>query len=163
MSACAWHDAPPAARILCAGDKLGDPIQMQCCLEGPLDFVIISGADEAATALAGESPFDVIILDQHIERLGGRSFLDRLRDHSPEAERLIVVHHTDQAMRDMLEGESRVMRLLQAPLADDVLCGAVADALLRHRARALRASTLPSVTPMGGNPCCTAQMERRVP
>ena len=161
MSAPAWHDDPPAARVLCAGDDLGDLIRMQCCLEGNLDFVIVANADEANSALAGEPSFDVIILDQHFEQLGGRTFLERLRRHSPEAERLVVVHHVDQAISEMLDSDCRVMRLLHAPFADDVLCDAVADALLRHRARALRASALPRVTPMGGNPCCTAPMERR--
>jgi DNA-binding NtrC family response regulator len=159
MSASAWQDAPPAARVLCAGEDLGDLIQMQCCLDGQFDFVIITSAEEATAALMFEDSFDVLILDQRLEQLGGGRLLERLRRHSPDAERLIVVHRAEEISK-MLESECRVMRLLPAPFAADALCSAVADALLRHRARALRASALPRVTPMGGNPCCTAPKER---
>ena len=155
-AAFAWHDDVADARILCAGNELGDLIQVQCRLEGELDFTIIASQAEADAALASEPPFDIIIVDQRLSRLGGRAFIEKLRRHSPDAERLIIVRRLDQAVREMMENDGRVMRLLHAPLPADVLCGAVADALLRHRARALRASAAPRVTPMGGMPCCTS-------
>ncbi len=133
---------------------------MQGCLDPELDYVIVTSADEANVALTVEPSFDVVILDQRLERLGGLTFLEQLRRHSPDAERLIIVHQGDQAASEMLESDCRVMRLLHSPFADDVLFEAVVDALLRHRARTLRASALPRVTPMGGNPCCTAVAPR---
>ena len=157
MSASAWHDAAPNARVLCAGGDLGELIQMQCCLGSDLDFVIVANPSEAQSALFTEAPFDLIILDQRIEQLGGSRFVERLRRHSPDAERLVIVHQEiDAVIAGMIESDCRVMRVLQAPFADEVLCGAVADALLRHRARMMRASAVPRVTPMGGNPCCTS-------
>lgn len=85
-----------------------------------------------------------------------RSFVEKLRRHSPDAERLIIVRRLDRTIRKMQENDGRVMGLLRAPFPAEVLCGAVSDALLRHRARALRASAVASVTPMGGSPCCTS-------
>ena len=61
MSAPAWHDDPANARLLCAGDDLGELIRMQCCLDADLDFIIIASADEATAALTAEASFDVII------------------------------------------------------------------------------------------------------
>ena len=154
-AALAWHDSATAARILCAGDDICDLIQVQCRLEGELDFAIIASEEEVEAALAVESAFDIVIIDQRIGRLGGRAFSEKLRRHSPEAERLVIVHYVDVEVAELLESDCRVMRVLQAPFSREVLCDAVADALLRHRARALRASAVPRVTPMGGNPCCT--------
>lgn len=161
MSASAWHTDAPSARILCVGADLGELIQVQCLLDAELDFVIITSADEMEAALATESEFDIIIMDHGLERF---FVVDRLRRHSPDAERLVIVRNdVDATIAAMIESDCRVMRLLRAPFAAEVLCDAVADARLRHRARALRASAVPRVTPMGGNPCCTARpawMER---
>jgi hypothetical protein len=45
-----------------------------------------------------------------------------------------------------------VMRVLHMPCPAQVLCDAVSDALLRHRARALRAAAVPQhVTPAGSH------------
>ena len=154
MSASAWHTDVSAARILCVGADLGELIQVQCLLEGELDFVIITSEHEMEAALASESAFDIIILDRGLEQL---LVVDRLRSHSPDAERLIIIRNgVDESIAAMIEGDCRVMRLLRTPLSAELLCDAVADALLRHRARMLRASAVPRVTPMGGNPCCTA-------
>lgn len=157
MSAPAWQYDAPTARILCAGGNIGELIQVQCLLEGELDFVIITREEETESALTSESAFDIIIVDQRLERLGGHRFVERLRYHSPDAERLVIMHHdVDTTIATMIESDCRVMRLLRAPFPPEALCEAVADALLRHRARALRACAVPRVTPMGGNPCCTA-------
>lgn len=161
MFATAWQPDRAPARILCAGDDLGDLIQMQCRLDGEPDFVIIANALEAADALAAESAFDLIILDQRLERVGGHSFVEQLQDHSPDAERLIVVHRMTLAITRTIENDCRVMRLLHAPLSADVLCNAVADALLRHRARELRARAVPSVTSLGVHLFCTALTNRQ--
>lgn len=156
MSASASQDDRAPGRIMCSGDDLYDLIHGQCGLDRTLGVVTITIVEEANAALEAESAFDVIILDQRLDRIGTHTFMEQLRRHSPDAERLIVVDRVDMTISDMLENDCRVMRLLRAPVAADVLCDAVADALLRHRARALRATALPRVTPMGGNPCCTA-------
>ena len=154
MSAPAWHSDVSAARILCIGADLGELIQVQCLLDSELDFVIITNETEMEAALIAERAFDVIIIDQVCDR---RLPVEPLRDHSPDAERLVIIHNAvDPITAAMIEGDCRVMRLLRTPLSAELLCDAVADALLRHRARAFRASAVPRVTPMGGNPCCTA-------
>ena len=155
MSAPAWHTDVPAARILCAGADIGELIKVECLLSGDFDFVLITSAEETEAALESEPEFDIIIMDQGVERCLA---VDRLRRHSPDAERLLIIRtDVDATIAAMIESDCRVMRLLRAPIHADVLCDAVADALLRHRARALRASAVPRVTPMGGNPCCTAR------
>ena len=154
MSASAWHSEGSPARILCVGADLGELIQVQCLLDGELDFVIITSEHEMEAALASEAAFDVIIMDKGLEQV---LVVERLRSHSPDAERLVIIHHgVDANVAAMIESDCRVMRLLRMPLSAELLCDAVADALLRHRARLLRASAVPRVTPMGGNPCCTA-------
>ncbi|MEO7455747.1 MAG: hypothetical protein ABIY52_05750 [Gemmatimonadaceae bacterium] len=119
-----------------------------------LDFVIVASADEVDAALTAEPAFDVIILDQYTERIGGLPFLQRLRQHSPDAERLIVARQVDERVSEMLQSDCRVMRVLQGPFSAELLCRAVEDALLRHRARALRAMTVPRVTPMDSGHGC---------
>lgn len=154
MSAPAWQWDVSAARILCIGADVGELIQVQCLLDAELDFVIITSETEMDAALTAEPAFDIIIMDQGLER---QLAVERLRLHSPDAERLVIIHNAvDASTVAMIEGDCRVMRLLRTPLSAELLCDAVADALLRHRARALRASAVPRVTPMGGNPCCTA-------
>jgi hypothetical protein len=155
MSAPAWHSDVSAARILCIGADVGELIQVQCLLDGEPDFVTITNDAEMEAALTCEPAFDIIIMGQGIDR---QLADDRLRRHSPDAERLVIIHNeVDASTVAMIEGDCRVMRLLRTPLSAELLCDAVADALLRHRARALRASAVPRVTPMGGNPCCTSR------
>ena len=154
MSASAWHTNVSAARILCVGADLGELIQVQCLLDGELDFVIITSEHEMEAALAAESAFDIIIMDEGLEQL---PVVDRLRSHSPDAERLLIIRKpVDANIAAMIQSDCRVMRLLRAPLSAELLCDAVADARLRHRARVLHASAVPRVTPMGGNLCCTS-------
>ena len=158
MSAPAWHSDVSAARILCIGADLGELIQVQCLLDGEFDFVTVTSRGEFEAALAIESAFDILIMDQALEKL---CVVERLRNHSPDAERLVILHsEIDASTASMIESDCRVMRLLRTPLTAELLCDAMADALLRHRARLLRASAVPRVTPMGGNPCCTARREQ---
>ena len=141
------------AHILCIGDEVEQLLEMQYHLDSDIDFVIVGCSDEADAALAVEGPFDVIISDQRPWGWQGQLFLSRLRRHSPDAERLMLARRMDRdAMR--AAADARVMRLLLKPCPAPVLRDAVDDALLRHRARQLRASAVPRVTPMGGHPCC---------
>ena len=142
------------ARILCVGDDVRELIRIPRQLDSELDFVIVASPSEASAALAHEAPFDLIISDQRMRGVGGASFLARMRTHSPDAERLILVRREDRGAKAMAASDGRVMRLLVAPCAQTVLREAVSDALLRHRARCLRVAAVPRVTPMGAHPCC---------
>lgn len=142
------------ARILCIGDELSDLIGIQCELDSDFDFVIVSSTSEADVVLAGETPFDVIISDRRVQAASDVSLLATLTVHSPSAERIIIVSKVDRDIIEIAAADSRIMRLLMTPLEPNEICDAVSDALLRHRARNLRASALPNVTPAGGHPCC---------
>lgn len=78
-------------------------------------------------------------MDPRREGVPDASCLARLRAHSPDAEQLILSRLADPVAREMAANDGRVMRLLVKPCPGVVLCQAVADALLRHRARSLRA------------------------
>ena len=147
-------DVSCCVRILCVGDHVEQLIQIRDQLDPDFDFVIVGCSSEALSALATEPQFDLIINDCEMSGAGGERFLERLRSHSPDAERLILTPRNDESARAMAASDARVMRLLRRKCRSSVLRGAVADALLRHRARTLRAQAIPRVTPMGGNPCC---------
>ncbi|MEO7455736.1 MAG: hypothetical protein ABIY52_05695 [Gemmatimonadaceae bacterium] len=143
------------ARILCVGDDVSDLLALPYALDGDRDFILLATGCEVDSALAEEA-YDLMIIDQRCEQVGGMSFVERLRAHSPDAEQIIVVHTPDEEVMELARNDCRVMRVLQAPVAPDVMAEAVGAALLRHRARRLRATAVPRVTPMGGNLCCTA-------
>ena len=145
--------ASDQARILCVGDDVEQLLDIQYQLDSDIDFVIVGCPDEGYAALAIEEPFDVIISDQQTRSGRGQVFLTRLRRHSPDAERVMLARRTDRAAMEEAARDARVMRLLVRPCPPLVLRDAVSDALLRHRARRLRASAVPYVTPMGGHPC----------
>ncbi|MBA3672141.1 MAG: response regulator [Gemmatimonadaceae bacterium] len=144
-------------RILCVGDEVDQLLEIQRELDSDYDFVIVACCEEGQGALAEEAPFDLIINDQRMSAAGGTELLARLRQHSPDAERLVLALRHDRATRAMAAEDGRIMRLLVQPCPAAVLREAVADALLRHRARALRASAIPRVTPAGGHPCCVSR------
>jgi DNA-binding NarL/FixJ family response regulator len=156
MSAAIAHQLGDSSNphILCVGDDVTRLLQIQRRLDADFDVVIVTCAEEGHATLQAEGPFDVIIYDEQLKGARAASFLMRLRTHSPDAERIILARKSDRAARAMAARDSRVMRLLLVPCAAHVLCDALSDALLRHRARMLRASTVPHVTPMGGHPCC---------
>ena len=136
-------------RILCAGDDCSELVRITSELDSEIDVVIVSSADEAKIALAGELPFDVILMDSQMRKIGGSALLKRLRDHSPDAERIIMSARPTQAAK-VMKTDCRVMRVIRKPCVPDVLRTAVSDALLRHRARTLRASSV-SVTPVSAH------------
>ncbi|MDQ2666638.1 MAG: hypothetical protein M3Z05_11580 [Gemmatimonadota bacterium] len=140
-------------RILCVGTRIDQLLEIQRQLDCDLDFVIAVGSGEGLAALATEAPFDVII--SCLSLLGTQDviFSDKLREHSPDAERLILTPRLDAKSRAAVASDARVMRLLRAPCETSAIREAVADALLRHRARRLRAAVIPRSTPPGGNPC----------
>lgn len=146
----------PSARILCIGDDVEYLLGIQYQLDNSLDVVIVCGADEGNAALLAEGAFDVIINVQHMRGLEGALFDARLRAHSPDAERLVLVPREDEATRAMVANDGRVMRLLETPCAAQELRQCVSDALLRHRARAMRAAAVPHVTPTAAHPCCVS-------
>lgn len=130
-----------SVRILCVGDHVAPLLEVQYHLDADFDFVIVGCSDEGIAALSAEAPFDVIINDCDMQGVGGEEFLERLHAHSPDAERLILAPRTHAAARAMAARDGRVMRLLNPRCPAEVLREAVADALLRHRARALRAAS----------------------
>ena len=144
-------------RILCVGDEVEQLLEIQRDLDSDYDFVIVACCDEGPGALAEEAPFDLIINDQRMTAAGGDDLLGQLRKHSPQAERLVLALRDDRESRASVAGDGRVMRLLLHPCPAHELREAVADALLRHRARALRATAVPRVTPAGGHPCCVSR------
>lgn len=153
--AIARHSAPVSCvRILCVGDEVEQLLEIQRDLDSDYDFVIVGCCEEGPGALAEEAPFDLIINAQRMSAVGGDDLLARLRLHSPNAERLVLALRDDREARARAAADGRVMRTLVQPCPANELRGAVADALLRHRARALRASAIPRVTPAGGHPCC---------
>ena len=87
----------------------------------------------------------------------GEEFLAQLRAHSPDAERLLLARRVDRTVRSIVWSDARVMRILLDPCTTAALREAVSDAMLRHRARHLRASAVPRVTPVSGNPCAVYQ------
>ena len=141
------------ARILCVGDDVEHLLEMLYQLDSDFDFVVVSRPDEGPAVLANEGPFDVIISDGQTRSGRGARFTSLLRAHSPDAERLILAVRDDRATRAMAASDGRVMRVLLRPCPANVLREAVSDALLRHRARCLRAATAPRVTPTSGHPC----------
>ena len=141
------------ARVLCVGDVARDLIGMQLQLDSELDFVIVACSAEAEAALTTEAPFDLIISDHRSARVACASLLGRLHDHSPDAERLIVARRGDREAQAMAASDGRVMRMLIAPCPTRVLRQAVSDALLRHRARSMRATFTIKVTPIGAHMC----------
>lgn len=154
-------DVTLCVRILCVGDHVEQLLAIPYHLDTDYDFVIVGCSDEALAALSAEAPFDLIINDCEMSGAGGSQFLERLHAHSPDAERLIVAPIYDAVAREMAASDGRVMRLLGRACPAPVLQDAVADALLRHRARRLRAASMPRVTPMGGNPCSVSMAGSR--
>ncbi len=140
-------------RILCVGTRLDHLLKIQRQLDSDLDFVIAAGPDEGFAALAAETAFDVIISCLRLPGMQGDIFYTRLRQHSPDAERLILVPRINAKIRAAIATDARVMRLLIEPCSTSAIREAVSDALLRHRARRLRAAVVPRPTPPGGNPC----------
>ena len=151
------YEASVCARILCVGADMEKLLGIQYQLDTDFDFVLVSCPDECPAVLASEDPFDVIISDHRARSKCGEWFRKQLRAHSPDAERIIVASQADRDTKAMAASDGRVMRLLVGPCSATVLREAVSDALLRHRARALRAAAIPRVTPMGGHPCCASR------
>lgn len=140
--------ASARARILCLGDEAEPLLRIQVQLDIDFDYVIVASAEEGHAALAVENAFDVIICDQQMRGARGALFLTRLRAHSPDAERIILAQPSDLALRALAATDGRVIRLLCRPCPASVLREVVMDALLRHRARYLRAAWTPRITPM---------------
>ena len=142
------------ARILCVGDNAKDLVEIQLRLDIDVDFVLVANPMEGHAALAAEAEFDIIVFDRPMCGELGIQFLTRLSTHSADAERIILAPSDDRASRDIAANDGRVMRLLCRPCPATILREAVSDALLRHRARLLRMTTVPRVTPAGAHPCC---------
>ena len=148
------HGETTCARILCVGDDVRELLGIQGQLDSEFVCVLVACSTDADAVLATEPPFDVLISDQRMAGTGGALMLARLLPHSPDAERLILARRADRAAVAMAATDGRVMRLLIAPCEPSVLREAVSDALLRHRARHMRATTVPRVTPISSHPCC---------
>ena len=140
-------------RILYVGTRGKRWLKLQCQLDNDVHCVIATGPADGLALLEAEVAFDVIIT--MLESVGSeqRAFTAKLREHSPDAERLILSRRIDARVRAAVATDARVMRLLVHPCPASVIREAVADALLRHRARCLRAAMVPRMTPPGGNPC----------
>ncbi len=136
-----------SARILCIGDRVERLLEIQRQLDDDQDFVIVGCPTEGHAALATEGPFDVIITDRRMREGRSALFLARLRQHSPDAERLVLADSSNGEKRRTAASEGRVMWLLPNPCPALLLREAVADAMLRHRARYMRTTMEARVTP----------------
>lgn len=143
----------PCERVMCVGTNPQRLLEIQRRLDCDLDFVIATCPVEGLAALEVEAPFHVIITCLPLRMKQGTHFQARLREHSPNAERLVLAPRIDANARAMVATDARVMRLLRESCPTSEMREAVADALLRHRARCLRAAIVPRFTPPGGNPC----------
>lgn len=146
--------ATTKARILCIGPDIARLICIVSQLDTDLEIVVVACPEEGNAALLSEPAYNVIISDDEMPGIEAILFLARLRAHSPGAERVVFASQADHAALEMAASDARVMRVLERPCEESVLREAVADAILRHRARAFRASAVPRVTPMGAHPCC---------
>src|SRR4051812_25295243 len=137
----------PCARILCVGDDVVHLLDIPQKLDADHDFVIAGSIEEGYAVLETEPAFDLIISGPATRDPRSNEFFERLHAHSPYAERILVTCHGDRDAIRMATNDARVMRVLLRPCADSVLREAVYDALLRHRARTLRAQLGHMVTP----------------
>lgn len=138
-------DRDPSARVLCVDDNVELLRGLHRQLHRDHDVVLATGAAEALAALKNDGPFDVIICDLRMPGVEGVTFLNQLRDLSPDSERIILTGWADPVTVAIAATNGRAMRLLAKPCPTPVLREAVSDALIRNRARRLRAA----VTPVG--------------
>ncbi len=135
------------ARILCIGGNVADVLRLQLQLDADFEFALVTCETDCREVLASELEFDLIIRDASATWLWSGDLLESLDAHSPEAERIVLASRMDAATRERVSQNARVMCVLLSPCPTMLLRARVADALLRHRARALRNAIS---TPPGG-------------
>lgn len=143
-SAVVFEPRPASPRVLCIGEKVPSVVRLQLQLDADFDLTLVSCTENCDEIFETEAPFDLVICDASVPEMWGASILEKLYAHSPEAERIVLSWRVTPAAKKTMIRDAHVMRVLLAPCPTMVLRAAVADALLRHRARALRATTPPS-------------------
>ena len=129
-------------RILCIDDNPEFLRALHRQLAKLHHVVLACGVDEGLEAIATKGPFDIIICDLRMPGVEGVSFLDHLWEVAPDTERLILTGWADPVTLAVAPANGRAMRLLLKPCPPPVLREAIADALLRLRARRLRSEHL---------------------
>lgn len=139
--ATAEHEGFPRARILCIDDNVDFLRGLKRQLEREHTVITAPGPQEGLAALSEQAPIDVIICDLRMPGVKGVNFLNELRDAAPESERIILTGWADPLTLATASGDGRAMRLLVKPCPPAMLKDALADALLRSRARRLARAT----------------------
>ena len=137
----------PCARVLCLGDDVDHLLEMQQVFGTRHEFVIVTSASAGDAAVLSAESFQLIISGERTLDMGFGKLLLRLRLHSPDAERIVFVKTGDALAVMMAAREARVMRVLTRPCSAVLLREAVNAALLRNRARCLRAAMAHTITP----------------
>jgi len=129
--------------ILVVDDELGIRDLCQFTLE-PLGFEVVTARNglEALEHIRSR-PFDLVILDVHMPKMGGPETLLRLRALRPEQRVIVVSSGSDatQAFETKVAAEG-IVECLFKPLELDELTGAIERALARTGGRCRGSSGL---------------------
>jgi response regulator RpfG family c-di-GMP phosphodiesterase len=120
-------------RILCVDDQPNVLDGLRRTLRRGFDLVTAVGAQEGLAALESVGPFTAVVSDLSMPGMDGITFLEKVRESSPDTVRLLLTGRAD--LSSALEAVNRgaVFRFLVKPCAADVLQRALAAAVEQHR------------------------------
>lgn len=119
-------------RVLCVDDepRLLEALEEHLDLE--YDVVLASGGEEGLRKLVSEGPFAVVLSDMRMPGMNGAAFLARVREHAPDAVRMLLTGYTEVSAAIDAVNQGNIFRFLTKPCPPTVLSVAFRAAVKQH-------------------------------
>lgn len=125
--------AVPRARVLCVDDEPNVLAGLARTLRPYYEVETAGSAPEALARLGRGGAFEVVVSDLRMPEMDGVAFLGRVRQHAPDAIRVLLTGDADLTGAIAAVNEGQVFRFLVKPCATDALIKSVAAAVAQHR------------------------------
>lgn len=120
-------------RILFVDDEAPLLDSFRAMLRRRFDVCTALGPEQGLKAIQGSESFAVVVSDLKMPNMDGITFLERVRELSPDTVRMMLTGFADVAVAMDAVNKGQVFRFLTKPCSKEIISNALADGLEQYR------------------------------
>ncbi len=122
-----------AGKVLFVDDDFNILASMKQQLSGQFHIETALSGEHGLSLLDSQGPFAVVVAEMRIPDIDGISFLNRVKEHSPDSVCIMLTGHADLQMAIDAVNEGNVFRFLIKPCPSEILARSLNAGLRQHQ------------------------------